>query len=162
MVSPMHSYHMPQWCVQCQWSLLFTAVFCLLTTGNTWNITGSEYCIPMNPLTYCNVFVVVFTDCEYWHARTIFLHVSNHCAECSSAMWLLGMWSGLLDHPSYMWQIATLTCVLRVNCLLSAGEEPLGGARRHKGLILVNLWNDEECFNSNYNLTVYHTHFTTC
>ena len=39
-------YLMLQLYVQCQWSLLLTAVFCLHTTGNAWNITASEYCIP--------------------------------------------------------------------------------------------------------------------
>ena len=37
---------MPRWCVHCQWSLVLTAMFCLLATGNAWNITDSEYCIP--------------------------------------------------------------------------------------------------------------------
>ena len=45
-VSP-NLFHMPQWCVQCQFSLLTTAMFSLLfTTGNTWNITAREWCIP--------------------------------------------------------------------------------------------------------------------
>ena len=38
---------MPQWCVQYQLLLLMTALFSvLLTTGNTWNITERESCIP--------------------------------------------------------------------------------------------------------------------
>ena len=59
-------YLIPQWCVWCQWSLLLTAMFCLLTTGNAWNITGCEYCIPNLPVTlWQSCYVLLFSPSSH-------------------------------------------------------------------------------------------------
>ena len=66
-VGESHFNHMPQWCVHCQWSMLLTAVFCLLATGNAWYITGgSEFCIltPSNMWCSCG-YVLLFSPSSH-------------------------------------------------------------------------------------------------
>ena len=68
-VSPNH-FHMPQWCGQYRLFFVMTAMFSLLfTTGNTWNITESEWCIP----TSCNDIVMCL-----WLLYVLLFSPSSH------------------------------------------------------------------------------------